>query len=97
MQIEAERENQRRNEQYCKYVMQQANEQVHMLTLLSKWTGNTFYHPEFKDRTASLLNHFLTQLCRPIALSLKVQNPEKFKFQPHDLLKQIILIYNNLH
>lgn len=44
------------------------------------------------ERLANMVNYFLAQLVGPKCLELKVKNPEKYHFQPRELLIQIIRV-----
>jgi len=91
-----EEEENSKNEGYCKYVLQQANESIGMLKQVAEWNSSLFLKEEFSDRTAMLLNYFLKQLCGPKCLELKVEDPKQYNFQPEELLKNIIELYLNI-
>ena len=48
------------------------------------------------DRLAAMLNFNLQQLCGPKCKNLKVQNPEKYGWEPKALLNQLTDIYLHL-
>ena len=56
------------------------------------WTGQQ----ELADRLAAMLNFNLQQLCGPKCRDLKVENPEKYGFDPRRLLDQLTDIYLHL-
>ena len=69
------------------------------LQLLHYLTGRTvkpFLLEELVDRIASMLNFFLAQLASDKCRSLKVNNMEKYNFDPKKLLGFLIDIYINL-
>lgn len=55
-----------------------------------------FMAPEIIDRLAAMLNYNLDALVGPKCLNLKVENMEKYRFEPKQLLRDIITIYLNL-
>ena len=52
--------------------------------------------PEIKDRLAAMLNHFNLQLNGPKCAALKVDNKEKYHFDPRTLLMHTAQIYVRL-
>lgn len=67
--------------------------------LLKTFTGETkapFMVPEIVDKLAAMLDYNLDALVGPRCQELKVQNPEKFRFNPKQLLSDIIQVYLNL-
>lgn len=48
------------------------------------------------ERLAAMLNFNLSQLCGPKCKDLKVQNPEKYGWEPRRLLDQLTDIYLHL-
>lgn len=55
-----------------------------------------FMAPEVVDRLAAMLNFNLVALCGPRCSELKVRNPEKYRFNPKELLNNLVQIYINL-
>lgn len=51
---------------------------------------------ELGPRLAAMLNFNLQQLCGPKCRDLKVENPEKYGFEPKKLLDQLTDIYLQL-
>lgn len=51
---------------------------------------------ELGPRLAAMLNYNLQQLCGPKCRDLKVENPEKYGFEPKKLLDQLTDIYLQL-
>ena len=70
-----------------------ANETVNIFHYMSKAIRAPFLRPELIDRLAAMLNYNLVMIAGPKCQSLKVENPEKYKFQPRVLLSQITDIY----
>lgn len=69
------------------------------VSLLKAFTGETkgpFMVPEIVDRLAAMLDYNLEALVGPKCDELKVKNPEKYKFNPRQLLSDIIQVYLNL-
>lgn len=84
------------NERQCKSYLTFANETVEMMHYLTKEAREPFLRAELRDRLAAMLNHNLKQLCGPKCRNLKVENPEKFGFNPKTLLNRITNIYLHL-
>lgn len=55
-----------------------------------------FVTQELGPRLAAMLNFNLQQLCGPKCRDLKVENPEKYGFEPKKLLDQLTDIYLQL-
>jgi len=55
-----------------------------------------FSSQELGPRLAAMLNFNLQQLCGPKCRDLKVENPEKYGFEPKKLLDQLTDIYLQL-
>jgi len=53
-------------------------------------------YQELGPRLAAMLNFNLQQLCGPKCRDLKVENPEKYGFEPKKLLDQLTDIYLQL-
>lgn len=54
------------------------------------------FFQELGPRLAAMLNYNLQQLCGPKCRDLKVENPEKYGFEPKKLLDQLTDIYLQL-
>ncbi|CAK9186044.1 unnamed protein product [Ilex paraguariensis] len=76
--------------------MKLANEDVSLLAFTSEQITAPFLLPEMVERVASMLNYFLLQLVGPQRKSLSLKEPEKYEFDPKQLLKQIVKIYVHL-
>ncbi|XP_051946759.1 ubiquitin conjugation factor E4 B-like isoform X5 [Xyrauchen texanus] len=73
-----------------------AAETVDMFHILTKQVQKPFLRPELGPRLAAMLNYNLQQLCGPKCRDLKVENPEKYGFEPKKLLDQLTDIYLQL-
>ncbi|TNN87673.1 Ubiquitin conjugation factor E4 B [Liparis tanakae] len=73
-----------------------ATETVEMFHILTKQVQKPFLRPELGPRLAAMLNFNLQQLCGPKCRDLKVENPEKYGFEPKKLLDQLTDIYLQL-
>jgi len=72
------------------------NETVHMLQYMTAEIVDPFLTPEIIDRFAAMLDYNLNMLVGPKCTELKVKNPEKYRFQPKNLLSELIDIYLHL-
>lgn len=69
------------------------------VALLKDFTGETkepFMVPEIVNKLAAMLDYNLDALVGPKCQDLRVQNPEKYKFNPKQLLSDIFDVYINL-
>ncbi|KAG2066491.1 hypothetical protein BDR04DRAFT_1106685 [Suillus decipiens] len=67
--------------------------------LLKDFTAETkgpFMMPEIVDKLAAMLDYNLDALVGPKCGELRVQDPEKYKFSPRQLLSDILQVYINL-
>lgn len=67
--------------------------------LLKDFTAETkgpFMMPEIVEKLAAMLDYNLDALVGPKCGELKVQDPEKYKFSPRQLLSDILQVYINL-
>jgi len=67
--------------------------------LLKEFTAQTkgpFMTPEIVDRLAAMLTYNLDALVGPRCQELKVKNPEKYRFNPRELLGDILQVFINL-
>ncbi|KAG8884379.1 hypothetical protein FRB97_004388 [Tulasnella sp. 331] len=70
-----------------------------MIDLLKTFTAEAkapFTTPEIVDRLAAMLNYNLDALVGPKCLNLNVKNMDKYRFNPRQLLSDIITVYLNL-
>ncbi|KAK3819761.1 MAG: ubiquitin elongating factor core-domain-containing protein [Benniella sp.] len=72
------------------------NETVNMLAYLTEVIKEPFLTAEIVDRLASMLDYNLVILVGDRMSTLKVKNPEEYRFQPRILLSDIISIYLHL-
>ncbi|KAH7922937.1 hypothetical protein BV22DRAFT_1036932 [Leucogyrophana mollusca] len=67
--------------------------------LLKDFTAETkapFMMPEIVDKLAAMLDYNLDALVGPKCQELKVKDPEKYKFNPRQLLSDILQVFLNL-
>lgn len=76
--------------------MQLANETVGMMKLFTQTLAEAFTMPEVVHRLAGMLDFNLDLLTGPKSRTLKVENPDKYGFNPKILLPQLVDIYLNL-
>ncbi|KAK4157667.1 ubiquitin elongating factor core-domain-containing protein [Chaetomidium leptoderma] len=76
--------------------MQLANETVGMMKLFTTSISESFTMPEIVQRLAGMLDYNLDILTGPKSKTLKVENPEKYFFNPKALLPELVDIYINL-
>ena len=76
--------------------MQLANETVSMMKLFTNTLSEAFTMPEIVQRLAGMLDYNLDILTGPKSKTLKVDNPEKYYFNPKTLLPELVDIYLNL-
>lgn len=76
--------------------MQLANETVSMMKLFTSTLSESFTMPEIVQRLAGMLDYNLDILTGPKSKTLKVENPEKYFFNPKTLLPELVDIYINL-
>lgn len=69
---------------------------VELLKVFTAETKAPFMVPEIVDRLAAMLDYNLVALVGPKYQELKVQDPEKLKFDPKALLSDIIQVFLNL-
>jgi ubiquitin conjugation factor E4 B len=72
-----------------------SRETVHMFNFISKDAPEPFMRKEMITRVTSMLNYYLVELTGSKCQNLKVQNQEKYYFDPKYLLSEIIDIYCN--
>lgn len=73
-----------------------ADKSMTLFEIYSKDIPKAFVTPEIVDRLASMLDHNLESLVGPKCGELKVNNPQKYSFNPKALLKSLTTVYINL-
>ncbi|XP_043469327.1 ubiquitin conjugation factor E4 B [Leptopilina heterotoma] len=73
-----------------------AKETVAMFHYLTVDIREPFLRPELVARLSAMLNFNLQQLCGPKCKNLKVRNPQKYGWEPRNLLSQLVDIYLHL-
>jgi len=86
----------RTTESMARNYMNLSNETVSMMKLFTTTLTEAFTMPEIVQRLAGMLDYNLDILTGPKSRSLKVENPEKYSFNPKVLLPEIVDIYINL-
>lgn len=86
----------RQAEEVATSYMQLANETVSMMKLFTNTLSASFTMPEIVQRLAGMLDYNLDILTGPKSKTLKVDNPEKYFFNPKTLLPGLVDIYVNL-
>lgn len=84
------------DERQCRSYLTLATETVDMFQYLTEKIRKPFLKPELADRLAAMLNFNLRQLCGPKCKNLKVKNPEKYGWEPKELLNRLTDIYLHL-
>ncbi|GAA6013068.1 hypothetical protein JCM10207_006159 [Rhodosporidiobolus poonsookiae] len=72
------------------------HESLRLLGRFSAETKAPFLTPEIVDRLAAMLDMNLHTLAGPRCVDLKVKQPDKYRFKPEALLKDVISIFENL-
>lgn len=83
-------------ERKAKSYMGLTNKTMELFKLFTKLVPRGFVLPEIVDRLASMLNYNLAMLVGPKCSNLKVQDPQKYEFDPRKTLGDLCEIYNNL-
>jgi len=73
-----------------------SNETVSLLTKFTAFVPDSFVYPEVVDRLARMLNFNQNLLTGDKCKNLKVKDPARYRFNPKDLLSEIVDIYLNL-
>lgn len=84
------------DERQCRSYLTLARETVDMFHYLTVDIKEPFLRPELAGRLASMLNFNLQQLCGKKYKDLKVENPDKYGWEPRRLLSQLVDIYLHL-
>jgi ubiquitin conjugation factor E4 B len=80
----------------AKSYMSLTKETVAMLKLFTEALAESFTVPEIVQRLADMLDYNLDALVGPRCENLQVKNREKYKFNPRELLGDILQVYLNL-
>ncbi|KAI9458816.1 ubiquitin elongating factor core-domain-containing protein [Russula earlei] len=75
---------------------QLGNSTVDMLKIFTAETKEPFMMPEIIDRLAAMLDYNLDALVGPRCNDLRVENREKYHFNPRQLLSDVVQVYLNL-
>ena len=74
-----------------------SKQNIEMMAYTSKEIASPFLRPEIIKRVSDMLNYLLSHLAGPERKKLKVKNPEKYDFDPKELLTKIVTVYLNLY
>ena len=83
-------------EQQAKTYMSLATDTINLLRRFTASVPDAFVTAEIVDRLAAMLDFNVTALVGPKCTGLKVQNPEKYRFDPKSLLSDIVEVFMNL-
>src|SRR5229473_5099067 len=67
-----------------------------ILKIFTAETKELFMMPEIVDRLAAMLDYNLDALVGPRCNDLRVENKEKYHFNPRQLLSDVVQVYLNL-
>lgn len=84
------------SERQASSYLQLGTETLSMLNLFTASIPAAFCTPEIVDRLAAMLDYNIDALVGPKCTGLKVQNPEKYQFDPKSLLSGIVGIFLNM-
>ncbi|GFQ77316.1 ubiquitin conjugation factor E4 A [Trichonephila clavata] len=73
-----------------------SNETINTLQWLTSEIKSIFCHPTIVDRITAMLNYFLLNLVGPQKKNFKVKDLKEYEFKPHELVRDICKIYQNL-
>ena len=76
--------------------MQLANMIVELLAKVTEHCPQPFVSAELGSKFTEAINFCLDQLCSKKGLKFKIDNPERFHFQPNELLANLICVYANM-
>ncbi|KAI0823925.1 ubiquitin conjugation factor E4 [Trametes gibbosa] len=86
----------RQLERHTSTYVQLGSNTVDLLKIFTGETKSPFMVPEIVDRLAAMLDYNLDALVGPRCQDLLVSNPEKYKFNPKQLLSDLLQVYLNL-
>ena len=70
---------------------------VRMMGYTSREIAHPFLRSEMVERVAAMLNYFLLYLAGPERRQLKIKNPEKYGWDPKELLGMILDVYAQIY
>jgi len=83
-------------ERHASSYTQLGNSTVGLLKAFTAETKEPFMVPEIVDRLAAMLDYNLDALVGPRYMDLNVKDPQKYKFNPKQLLSDILQVFLNL-
>ncbi|KAF8767445.1 Ubiquitin conjugation factor E4 A like protein [Argiope bruennichi] len=73
-----------------------SNETINTIQWLTTEIKSIFCHPTIVERITAMLNYFLLNLVGPQKKNFKVKDLKEYEFKPHELVRDICKIYENL-
>jgi len=86
----------RNNESHLRQDLVLAGVHTRMLQYSSSEITRPFLVPQMVERVANMLNYFLAYLAGPERKKLRVDNPEKYDWDPKQVLSEIVSVYAHL-
>jgi ubiquitin conjugation factor E4 B len=86
----------RQNESHLRQDLVLAGVHTRMLQYSSSEITRPFLVPQMVERVANMLNYFLAYLAGPERKKLRVDNPEKYDWDPKQVLSEIVSVYAHL-
>lgn len=86
----------RQYESTAKSDLDLGHESLRLIVRFTAETREPFLTPEIVDRLAAMLDMNLSMLAGPRCQDLKVREPQKYKFSPHELLSDVLQVYLEL-
>ena len=83
-------------ERQASIYMSLGTDTIELLINFTELVPDAFVYPEIVDRLAAMLNFNIQALVGPKCTGLRVQNPEKYRFDAKMLLSKLLTIYMNL-
>ncbi|KAL6763344.1 ubiquitin elongating factor core-domain-containing protein [Haematococcus lacustris] len=81
---------------YLKMLLLYAQVTVGILDFSTEQVTSSFLLPEMVERTAGMLNYFLSYLTGPRRRKLAIKEPAKYNFKPRELLGELMQVYLHL-
>lgn len=69
---------------------------VRLLSKVTEYVQEPFISEELGENFAIAINYCLAELATSRGMKLKIKNPERFYFQPKELLIDIVTMYGNM-
>lgn len=75
---------------------QLSNMVIHLLSKVTDQCQEPFISEELSDKFAQAVNFCLDQMVTQKGLKFKIKNPDRFYFEPKDLLIDLVTMYSNM-